>query len=42
VEPGAMPMAWVMSRVCSVSSQALLPLSTQLVPYPPVETRVGV
>jgi len=42
LEPGAMPMNWVMSSVCSVSSQALPPLSTQLVPYPPVEMRVGV
>ena len=39
--PGAMPIAWVMSRFCSVSSQ--LPpaaLSTQAVLVPSVESRV--
>ena len=39
--PGAMPMAWVMSRVCSVSSQ--LPpalVSRQEVLVPSVESRV--
>ena len=36
--PGAMPMAWVMSRVCSVSSQRLL--AVQLVLVPSVESRV--
>ena len=39
--PGAMPMAWVMSSVCSVSSQ--LPpalVSTQEVLVPSVERRV--
>jgi hypothetical protein len=36
--PGAMPMAWVMSRVCSVSSQPLD--SVQLVLVPSVESSV--
>jgi len=36
--PGAMPIAWVMSRVCSVSSQPLE--YTQLVLVPSVERRV--
>ena len=30
--PGAMPRAWVMSRVCSVSSQRLLAVQLVLVP----------
>src|SRR6202167_1994473 len=39
--PGAMPMAWVMSRVCSVSSQSPPALeSTQEVLVPSVESRV--
>ncbi len=35
--PGAMPIAWVMSSVCSVSSQLG---ETQLVLVPSVESRV--
>ncbi len=40
--PGAMPRAWVMSSVCSVSSQSPRPLAeyTQLVLVPSVESRV--
>src|ERR1700733_13033226 len=39
--PGAMPMAWVISRVCSVSSQSPpARLSVQAVLVPSVESRV--
>src|SRR5262249_25286460 len=40
-KPGAMPNAWVMSRVCSVSSQTPpAALYTQLVEVPSVDTNL--
>ena len=44
VMPGAMPSAWVMSRICSVSSQsppALLSMQLRLVPSVEMPVTVG-
>ena len=38
--PGAIPIAWVISSVCSVSSHLFLPLYTQDVLVPSVDSSV--